>query len=144
MSEERNPAITFGSQMGDMNVAEIIQPLLIELRKLLKTHCHNRYSQVIHEFAPIARIDGDIWAWNFEGCQKLRINRKEKYITVDIGVPRWAWENKTENEIKTYLLNGLKEAIDLMISRLKKERIEVDELKLYHDLTLVEKEYLGM
>jgi hypothetical protein len=144
VSEEGNPTITFGSQMGDTKVAEIVQPLLIELRKLLKTHCNDTYSQDIHEFAPIARIDGEIWAWNFEGCQKLRVNRKEKYITVDVGVPRWAWENKTENEIKTYLFNGLKEAINLMLSKLKKEKIEVDELRLFHDIALVEKEYLGM
>lgn len=142
MVEEGKTAISFGSQMGDTNVAEIFQPLLIELRKLLKTYCNNTYSQVIHEFAPIARIDGDIWAWNFEGCQKLRINKKEKYITVDVGIPRSSWEHKSEHEIKTYLFCGFKEAIDLILNKLRKEKIEVDEVKLFHDLTRVEKQFL--
>lgn len=137
------PTITFGSQMGDQKVAEIVQPLLIELRRLLKIYCNNNYSKEIKEFAPIARIDGDIWSWNFEGCQKMRLSRKEKYITVDVGVPRQRWENKSETEIKVYLFNGLREAVNLMLIKLKKEKIHVEEENLLNDLLVVEREYLG-
>ena len=140
--DSTQPAITFGAQMGDEKVDEIFQPLLISLRKLLKIYCSSVYSDTIHEFAPIARIDGDIWFWNFNGCQKLRINRKGKYITVDVGITHEVWKGKTEIEIKKHLFSELKNAINMMLSKLKKEKINVDEKKLLHDLNLVEMEYL--
>jgi hypothetical protein len=71
VTSDNKAIITFGSQMGDTISAEVVQPYLIELRKLLKEYCNNVYATEIDEFAPILRVDGDIWHWEFEGCQKL-------------------------------------------------------------------------
>ncbi|MFB9328272.1 hypothetical protein ACFFSY_20270 [Paenibacillus aurantiacus] len=95
---------------------------MIELRQLFKTYCNKEYSLEIKEFANVLRVDGDIRAWNFVGCQKLRINRKDKYITVDVGMPREKWEAQSEANIKRYLFGGIKDAIIIMINKLKKRR----------------------
>jgi hypothetical protein len=139
---EKKPSITFGSQMGDVKAAEAVQPHLIELRNLLKKYCIGLYSNDIDEFAPIARVDGEIWHWNFEGCQRMRLIKKERYITIDIGVPRHRWENVSGQEIKRYLFNYLEEAIHLMINRLKSEKFTINEEDILKDLSAVKKEYL--
>ncbi|MDA8235188.1 MAG: hypothetical protein M0Z31_10385 [Clostridia bacterium] len=142
MTQENKAFITFGSQMGDTKAAEVVQPHLIELRRILKTYANVPYSSEIDEFAPIARVDGDIWHWNFEGCRKLRLNRKERYITVDIGMPRNRWEGASAKEIRCYLAENLKQALELFVKRLKKEKISVNEERLFQDYAKVEDEYL--
>ena len=134
--------ITFGSQMGDQKAAEVVQPHLIELRKLLKKYCNIPYASEVVEFAPIARIDGEIWSWNFEGCQKLRINKRERYITIDVGMPKNRWEGISQIEIRRYLIENLKQALLLIVEKLKKEKYVLEEERLLKDFKKVEQEYL--
>ena len=129
--------------MGDQRAAEVVQPHLIELRKLLKEFCNSAYASEINEFAPIARIDGDIWSWNFEGCQKLRLSKKDKYITVDIGMPKREWDGVADLGIRTYLLENLKRALIIMVNKLKKEKYLVSDQKLFDDFSKIEKMFLG-
>lgn len=143
ISNENKAYISFGSQMGDQTAAAVVQPHLIELRKLLKEYCNTAYSPEIEEFAPIARIDGDIWYWNFEGCQKLRYNKKEKYLTIDIGMPKSRWEGVEQRSIRRYLFDNLKEGLLQIVKRLKQEKIQVDEEKLIFDLGRVERAFLN-
>jgi len=142
INEKEKKYITFASQIGGMEAAEVVQPHLIELRKILCKYCKGPYSDIIDEFAPIARVDGDISFWDFEGCQKLRINRKERYITIDIGVPKSCWYGIEELEIRKYLIINLKIALKLMVERLEKDKGVVDTDRLFSDILNVEKEFL--
>ncbi len=142
MSKNQKAYITFGAQMGDVRADATVAPHLISLRKLLDKYCKGPYSPEVDELAPIARVDGDLWYWEFEGCQKLRWSRKSRYITVDIGVPRSRWENVSPNEIRLYLINNLKQALTLMVNKLKKEKVSVNDALLFEDVARVEEEYL--
>ncbi|MFD1030793.1 hypothetical protein ACFQ1X_05050 [Metaplanococcus flavidus] len=73
------------------------------------------------EFDLALRVDGDLWYFNFEGCEKLRLSKKYRYITIDIGMPRSKWEGVTPIEIRKFLIDHAREALELMINRLKKE-----------------------
>lgn len=141
---EEKAYITFGSQMGDQKAAEAVQQHLIELRKLLKKYCIGPYASDITEFAPIARIDGDIWYWNFEGCQKLRVYKKEKYVTIDIGMPKSRWVNATPLKIRQYLIVNLKQALIYIVDKLKKEKYIVREEDLFRDYKNVETKFIGI
>jgi hypothetical protein len=134
--------ITFGSQMGDTNASNMVQPHLIQLRKLLKRYCNHTYCKEIDEFAPILRVDGEIWHWAFEGCEKLRLNKKDRYITIDIGMPISRWKGVGDIEIRSYLITNLKQALILIVNRLKKEKFLVIESKLWADFSLVEENFL--
>ena len=57
---------------------------VLELRKLLATHCKGPYSEEVTEFALVLRIGGNMQEFNFEGCERIRRNRKEKYITTAV------------------------------------------------------------
>jgi hypothetical protein len=89
--------ITFGLEMGGVKAAEAVQPHLIELRRLLKKYCNKQYTNELDEIAPILRVDGDLWFFEFEGCEKLRLSKKYRYITIDIGMPRSKWEGVHSN-----------------------------------------------
>ena len=143
MSKNQKAYITFGAQMGDVRADATVASHLISLRKLLDKYCKGPYSPEVDEFAPIARVDGDLWYWEFEGCQKLRWSRKCRYITVDIGVPRSRWENVSPHEMRLYLINNLKHALTLMVSKLKKEKASVNDALLFEDVARVEEEYLN-
>jgi len=58
---------------------------VLELRKLLAAHCKGPYSDEISEFALVLRVGGNMQEFDFEGCECIRRNRKDRYITVDLG-----------------------------------------------------------
>jgi hypothetical protein len=134
--------ITFGSQMGDTDAANTVQPHLIKLRKLLVKYCNETYCKEVDEFAPILRVDGEGWYWEFEGCEKLRLSKKNRYITIDVGMPISRWKDIGELEIRKYLISNLREALELMVKRLKKEKYTVTESELWADFSEVEENFL--
>lgn len=122
MSTDDKAYITFGAQIGDMEADDAVSPHLIALRRLLRKYCNHKYAPELDEFAPIGRIDGEGWYWNFEGCEKLRLSKKYRYITVDIGMPRHRWQGVSPIEIRRYLLENLKQALHLFVGKLRKEK----------------------
>ena len=123
MENNDNYYITFGAQMGDSASSKAVSPHLVELQQLLYKHCDKIYCEEIDEIAPILRVDGDLWYWEFEGCEKLRLSKKYRYITIDVGMTRSRWEGINGLDIRNYLLENLKEALELMVIRLKKRKI---------------------
>lgn len=128
--------------MGDINAANTVQPHLIELRELLKKYCNKQYCEEVDEFSLILRVDGELWFWEFEGCDKLRLSKKHKYITIDIGIPRCRWEDVNSVDIRKYLFINLKGALDRIIKRLKKEKYIVKETELWADVCVIEDQFL--
>lgn len=139
---ENNYFITFGADIGGMDAAKAIQPHLIELRSLLYQFCNKKYS-LLDEFAPILRVDGEIDSWNFEGCEKLRLYKKQRYITLDIGMPKNKWQDKSPEDIRKYLIFYLEEALHLIVKKLKKEKMDIDENLLFANFIQVKNEYLN-
>lgn len=121
-------SISFGSQMGDTRSADIVQPQLIYLRKLLNQYCTSAYTVEGFEFAPILRVDGDIWVFNFVGVDKVRINKKDKYVSADIGMPREIWVRGDALGIRTFIIINLIASIDAMVNRLQMHGITVNSV----------------
>jgi len=72
---------------------------ILEMRQLLALHCKGPYSPDIREFALILRVGGEMQEFKFEGCERIRRSRKEKYITVDLGFPSSRWKGATDSSI---------------------------------------------
>ena len=134
--------ITLGVQAGDSNAGNTTEPYFMPLRKLLASMCKGPYSPEVDEFALILRIDGEGWHWDFEGCQKLRRSKKDRYITIDIGVPRNRWENVSPTEMRLYLVGNMEVALRLCIDRLIKDKVEINADGLMADLQKVKAAYL--
>ena len=134
--------ISIPAQIGGIIADFAVASHLMELRKLLEKYCNVSYAEGIDEFVPVFRVDGDVGYWEFEGLQKLRLMKKQRYITIDIGVPRGRWENVPPKLIRQYLLDNLKLALEAFVIKLKKEGISVDDKRLFEDFAKVERSYL--
>ncbi|MDX1965267.1 MAG: hypothetical protein SFX18_19130 [Pirellulales bacterium] len=134
--------ITLGVQAGDEEAGDTMNGYFMPLRKLLAKNCVGPYSTAIAEFSLVLRIDGKISYWNFEGCDRLRINHRCRYITIDIGVPESRWRNSDPTSIANYLVDCVAEGLKMMVAKLIKSKIEVAEAQLFADFETVRNEYL--
>ena len=134
--------ITFGAQLGDPKADKAVGQFITQISILLNKHCNKVYCNEVDEIAPAIFVDGDLWYWEFEGFQRLRLSTKHRYIEIHIGMPRSRWEFVSQIEIKTYLISHLKNALELIVTRLKKEKYEVNETDLWNDFEKVENEFL--
>jgi hypothetical protein len=116
---------------------------VLELRKLLASHCKGPYSEEVSECALVLRIGGNMQEFNFEGCERVRRNRKEKYITVDLGFPSRRWRGVTDNDIRNYLLEIVETGLLCCLNRLQKDRTQVKSSQLMNDFALVKQLFLN-
>jgi hypothetical protein len=116
---------------------------VLELRKLLADFCKGPYSAEIAEFALVLRIGGNMQEFDFEGCERLRRNRKNKYITVDLGMPTRKWRDVNDSEIRRYLAEIVETGLLCCLHRLKKDKAKVDEATLLGDFAKVKRHFLA-
>lgn len=138
-----NPTITLGVQSGGEDAGEQTEPHFYPLRKLLQAQCRGPYSPEVDEFSLVLRIDGDIDHWEQEGCDRLRRSKKDRYITVDIYVPRQRWQGVSGVEIRRYLVACVEDAFGRMIAKLRKDKVTVDGDALLRDFAAVKDAYLA-
>ena len=116
---------------------------VLELRKLLAKSCKGPYSEEISEFALVLRIGGNMQEFDFEGCERIRRNRKDRYITVDLGFPSRRWRGLPDSEIRRYLADIVETGLLCCLHRLKKDKVKVHETKLLNDFANVKQHFLG-
>jgi hypothetical protein len=140
MSEDR---VTLGVQTGDIEATKATKPAFMILRKQLAAHCTAPYSPTVNEFAIVLRVNGSLWHFEGEGVQRLRINRKDAYVTADFVMPEARWKGIPLEDIKSYLAAGALETLQAMCEHLKKLKIEVNAAKLIEDANLATAAFLG-
>ena len=116
---------------------------IIELRKLLAKYCKGPYSSEVREFALVLRIGGNMQEFAFEGCERIRRGKKEKYITVDLGFPSYKWKDATDRSIREYLAEAIETGLLCCLRRLEKDRVEIDATRLLSDFGEARKIFLG-
>jgi hypothetical protein len=110
-----------------------------QMRKLLAGCCQGPYSPEIDEFALILRVGGEMQEFDFEGCERIRRNRKDRYITLDLALPSYRWKGATEDEIRKYILEAVETGLLCFIRRLEKDKTEIDSAKLLSDFATAKK-----
>ena len=115
---------------------------VLELRRLLAAQCKGPYSGEIAEFALVLRVGGKMQEFDFEGCERIRRNRKDRYITVDLGFPSRKWRGVSDSEIRRYLADIVETGLLCCLLRLKKDKVRVHEAKLMNDFTNVKQHFL--
>lgn len=137
------PTVIVGVQAGDVPASRATDPHIRPLRKLLQAHCRGPYSPEVDELSLVIRIDGDIDHWEKEGCDRMRRSKKERYITIDIYVPRSRWEGVSGIEIRKYLAACVEDAFQKMISKLQRDKVVVEGEALLTDFATVKEQYLS-
>jgi hypothetical protein len=133
--------ITLGAQTSEGD--DRTDKPILEMRRLLASHCRGPYSPEIREFALILRVGGEMQEFDFEGCDRIRRNRKEQYITVDLGFPSGRWKGATDAEIRAYLAEAVETGLLCCIRRLEKDKTPVDSDKLMSDFRKAKQLFLA-
>lgn len=145
-SELKEPAedaaVTVGAQMGDKRASNVVTPHFMALKRMLNRFCAKEYSREVREFAFVLRVDGEIWHWNLEGCDRMRRSKKDRYITIDVYVPRRRWDGVEDTEIRKYLAECFSEGLQRMISKLEQDKVAVDGDALLEDFAAAKTHYL--
>ncbi len=134
-------AITLGAQTsGEDNRTDCH---VLAFRKLLAIHCKGPYSDEIDEFALILRIGGQMQEFDFEGCERIRRSRKQRYITVDLGFPSRRWKSTSDQDIKVYLAELVETGLLCCARRLDKDKAQIDLQRLISDFGAAKAEFLA-
>ena len=132
--------ISIGVQSGGPKDGGIGR-IKVDLYKALKNICTSTYCDAIDEYAPVIRVDGSIHKFGEEKITRVRFAKKKRYITADIQVPESVWKPKTKNEIRDYIALKFRESIKLFVSRLKKEKLEIDDVSLFKEIDFAINEF---
>jgi hypothetical protein len=139
--EAFNPeAVTLGAQTSgddDRTTTHVL-----ELRKLLASHCTGPYSSEIKQFALVLRIGGGMQEFE-DGCDRIRRNRKAGYITVDIGFPSNRWKDTSDTQIREFLAEAIETGLLCCLRRLEKDRTHVNAPGLLSDFANAKKVFLA-
>ena len=133
--------ISIGADCGGpeaIRVANAKFPLYKALSQYVKsTHCDG-----IDQYALVLRVDGTLDQFGPEGIFRLRLSKAKRYITVDIQIPQSLWEPMSDAQLRYYLAEQCSAAIKSCVSRLKQERMAVDEPALWQEFEHAIKAYI--
>ena len=127
MSQIPPDAFLISAQYGDVESASVIRPHFQALKAALKAELDAIQCEQLRQFAYVLRVGGAITQFNFEGCERIDLNRKKQYISIDVGVPIARWKNCSDREIAEYLAASMREGLEQMLARLRAEKFECDE-----------------
>jgi hypothetical protein len=137
MSSGSNATVSFGVQAGDKSADAAVSPHYLALRQLLARTCVGPYSELIREFRLVLRIDGSIWHWEKTGPEGARIQKKSGYATVDIYMPKSAWDGKDPSSIREFLATETANAVALIADRAYEAGVPLDRQHLASDIDAV-------
>ena len=135
--------ISIGAQCGgpeDGGLGDI----KIDLWKQFMRHCKNSYCPAIAHYALVLRIGGEFQDYGPESIEKMRRNKADKTIGVDIVIPQKIWHGRTRNELRDYLAKQVKASLKLCVTRLRKDKEPVDEDSLFREIDKSINEFVHM
>lgn len=126
-------AVTLGADVGGRDAHAATEALVLALRRHLERECVGPYGEAFVEFALVVRVDGSVQSWGKRGVENVRLQRKSKYATADIFVPRDVWVEGPES-VRTFLAGGVLAAVKAIVSRSEKTGDNVDRDLLVRDV----------
>ena len=135
--------VTLGVQAGDEVSDNVVEPYYMLLRRLLRDKCNHDYGSIIKELAFVLRIDGSIWHWEKYGCDHLRLQKKSGYATVDVFMPIEVWQGEDDKKLKVFFVTQFSEGFGLMLAKILKTGIEINDKKLTADFNSAIKDFIS-
>lgn len=124
-------SIFFKSGGGD--TISIVNKYWQKITKILDKISEYSYSTDIDKFHIEMRVDGDFLTFGDpEGCNNLRLFKKKRLIANSISFGKNIYVN--EHVLSDFLIKNLLLTFEQMITRLKKEKLNIDGESLLTDL----------
>ena len=137
---EKLGIISIGAQSGGSDDGGLGE-LKIDLWKLLLQHCRESHCPNISHYALALRIGGEFGDFGEEGVAMVRRNKKERFISAEIIIPKSVWQPKTPNQLRDYLAVEMRNALRKCVTRLQKDKEQVNEIRLLRDIDAAVEEF---
>jgi hypothetical protein len=111
-----------------------LSDIKVDLWQQLQQHCRSTYCAAVDHYALALRIDGSLQQFGSEGIERIRRNRQARYIGADIVIPESRWQGRSRNELRDYLAEQVRAALDLLIARLERDGEVVDRETLFQEI----------
>lgn len=112
--------IEISGQYGDANASKVFWPMHRRLNEIFSTRMRRDYGHNVLELAIIIRVSGAGVDFKSEGPERLFFRKKGKYLEIDLAIPRAAWERKPVQEVRQYLVDGLRACFVVLKAKLTK------------------------
>jgi hypothetical protein len=135
--------ISIGCDCGGPE-AKAFCELKISLFHSLSKYVASTHCSEIDEYALVLRVDGQYAKFGPEGVYRVRLSKSKRYISADIQIPQEIWQPMNEYQMKMYLAQQIKSAVLKCVSRLQKEKYQVEEDKLKNQIESSISNYLNL
>jgi hypothetical protein len=133
---EVKAAVSLGADVGGKYAHSATAEVCMAIRQALAKRCRGPYGASFAEFALVVRIDGCVQSWGKRGVDNVRLQRKAKYATADIFVPREVWEEGRET-FGPFLATNVEAAIRAIVDRVEKAGYSIEADMLVRDVARV-------
>lgn len=120
-------AIDFAAQMGDKESDAALLPHFQAFKRAFMECGSKLPCKQVEGMDYLLRVSGSIVKFEFEGCERIDLNRRKKYISIDVGVPMARWKDRSDQEIAAYLAASMRDGLEQMLERLRAEKLACDD-----------------
>ncbi len=120
-------AIDFAAQMGDKESDAALLPHLKALKRAFLECGSALPCKQVEGMDYLLRVSGSIVKFEFEGCERIDLNRRKKYISIDVGVPVARWKDRSDLEIAEYLAVSMRDGLEQMLEKLRASKLSCEE-----------------
>jgi hypothetical protein len=120
------------AQYGDSEATDAIRPFHRELNRIFEKTLVGSYFRTIKTISIFLRVSGAFWKFEGDGPQRLRINRRNREITIDLVIPETKWR-VSKSDLQANVQEGIFHCFNLLVERARKEGELLNESDLIRD-----------
>lgn len=130
--------LIISSQRGDSSrETNIFSQARIKLNELSDKYMTDKYFATIKELSIIFRISGNSVDFESEGPERMRYQKKDCYITIDLVFPEMSWKGFSSKTVKKLIRDRVEECLELLIERAEKAKESTNPEGLRRDIDKV-------
>jgi hypothetical protein len=137
---KREIEILIGAQYGDSAGHTVFGPPRRALLEAISEFVKSPATDQLERIYLTLRVDGGFIAWGELGCKRLRFQKLRRYISIDLCFTSESW-TLPDADVEKLFLQFADEGFQLVVGRLKKERIALDFEQLLGEWDQVKEKY---
>ena len=140
MGEEESHFVWTGGQFGDKSAGLALRSPLRMVSGALSKHTSRSYSSALFNMILVLRVDGTGWHWEMSGVHRIRLQKKQGYVTADIHFAKQDYVNASERDLTVQLLEYVNEAAKRCVERIRRAKLDFDAESFFADLENADQE----
>lgn len=112
------------AQFGGRDAHQAVLPHFRALKSALKDKSFAGFPFPVLAF--ILRVGGEVNPYGESGAGNIDFDKKGKYASVDIGIPREQWTGRSPTELSSFVAKAILSSVDLLRDKGDKRLKEVD------------------